>query len=256
TIDAARVRAMEDAMIHALTGRGWILAWILCLELVAQLILIGELYWTIRSMGVAISPLGAVFVEGLSKGANVVQLVGVTEASYAVLFKWLGLTAAVGFTLSLVKTVRSLVAAAIGLTLLSGAPPVRFVAFAIASGGWLATMMAFPEARLLAAAGSAWFANWGVQIAVSIAWWLRPSTFTIPHVLMHVEAHLDHLPGVSAFGRVAKLIHPFQCAPGSLPRLQNAMTSAGSTHLITATIVAIGTVVCGSTGFVTIAAFL
>jgi len=116
--DPVRVRRMEDAIVHALTHRPVALAQVLLLECVAQSILVFEMYWTIRSMGVDINLGTALFVEVLTKAANVVQFIGVTEGAYAVVFNWLGMTAAVGFTLSLVKLLRSLIAAGLGLAIL------------------------------------------------------------------------------------------------------------------------------------------
>jgi hypothetical protein len=118
--DPAKVREMEDAVLHALTGRPRVLGEIVLLELAAQLILVLEIFVTIRSMGVALSAVNALFVEVVAKAANLIQFVGVTEAGYAVLFNWLGFTAAVGFTLSVVKVLRSVITAGLGLAILNG----------------------------------------------------------------------------------------------------------------------------------------
>jgi hypothetical protein len=116
--DAVRVRTIEDAIKHALTDRPSVLARIVCLEFLAQLILITEIYWTIHSMGFAITPARALYFEVLTKVPNVIQFIGVTEAAYAVVFNWLGMTATLGFALSIVKLLRSVTAAAIGLLIL------------------------------------------------------------------------------------------------------------------------------------------
>ena len=117
--DRARVRAVEDAIIHALTDRPAALAQVLLLECAAQSILVTEIYWTIRSMGIVLGFGTALKIEVLTKAANVIQFVGVTEAGYSILFTWLGMSAAVGFTLSVVKLLRSLTAAAVGLAILN-----------------------------------------------------------------------------------------------------------------------------------------
>lgn len=117
--DAMRVRLAEDAIIQTLTGDTARLVKVLALELAAQAILIAEIFWVINSMGVPARLATALLVEVLAKAVNIVQFVGVTEAGYAVLFDWLGLTAAVGLTLSLVKMLRSLLTAAIGLAILN-----------------------------------------------------------------------------------------------------------------------------------------
>jgi hypothetical protein len=117
--DPVRVKQIEDVIMHALTRRPATVVQIFVLELFAQSILVFEIYWTIRSMGQPISASTALLVEALTKAANVIQFVGATEAGYALVLNWLGLTAAVGFALSLVKLLRSLTVAAIGLGLLT-----------------------------------------------------------------------------------------------------------------------------------------
>ena len=52
--DPAQVRQMEDAVIHTLTDRRMTLVQVLLLELLAQSILVFEIYWIIRSMGLEI----------------------------------------------------------------------------------------------------------------------------------------------------------------------------------------------------------
>ena len=114
----SRVRIL--GVCFALTGRPTALARILLLELTAQAVLVCEVYWAIRSMGVAASGRSALFIEVMTRAVTAVQFVGATEVGFAVVFTWLGMPAAVGFTLSLVKTLRSLTAAGIGIGLLPG----------------------------------------------------------------------------------------------------------------------------------------
>ena len=114
----AQVRQMEDAIFATLRDRPAVLAQVVVLEFVCQAILVFEIYWTIRSMRLPASMTTALLVEALTKLANAIQLVGATEGGYAVVFNWLGMAAAVGFTLSLVQRVRSLVVAGVGLGLL------------------------------------------------------------------------------------------------------------------------------------------
>lgn len=115
-----KMREMEQAIGSALTERASTLAGILLLEISAQAILVCEIYWALRSMGVAASGRSALFIEVMTRPLTIVELVGATEAGFAVVFAWLGMPAAIGFTLSLVKTLRSLTAAGIGLGLLAG----------------------------------------------------------------------------------------------------------------------------------------
>jgi len=118
-VDAGEVRRMEDLILHVLRDRPVILGQLVVLQFVAQAILVLDAYWALASMDVPISAGRALVVEALTKMANVIQFVGASEAGYAIVFNWLGMTAAVGFTLSLVKRVRSMTVAAIGLVLLS-----------------------------------------------------------------------------------------------------------------------------------------
>jgi Lysylphosphatidylglycerol synthase TM region len=117
----ASIRRMEDAIMHVLRDRPAILAQVVLLQFIAQALLVFDVYWTIRSMGVSRSFGTALIVEALTKLANLIQFVGASEGSYALVFEWLGMTAASGFTMSIVKRVRSLAVAAIGLLLLSDA---------------------------------------------------------------------------------------------------------------------------------------
>jgi Lysylphosphatidylglycerol synthase TM region len=119
-IDPADVRRMEDAMLRVLRDQPGTLALVIALELVAQAILIFDTYVIFRAMALPISVNATLLVEALTKMANLIQLIGATEGAYAVVFEWLGLAAAIGFTLSLVKRVRSLAIAALSLALLAG----------------------------------------------------------------------------------------------------------------------------------------
>jgi hypothetical protein len=72
-------------------------------------------------MGVAVTLLTASLAEILTKIANV-AFAGVAEGAYAFLFHALGLAAAAGFALSLVKRMRSLAFALIGFGILALVP--------------------------------------------------------------------------------------------------------------------------------------
>ena len=119
-MDPEKMREMEQASSSALTKGLSTLARILLLEVSAQAILVCEVYWAIRSMGVAVSGRSALIIEVMTRPLTIVEFVGATEVGFAVVFTWLGMPAAIGFTLSLVKTLRSLTAAGIGIGLLSG----------------------------------------------------------------------------------------------------------------------------------------
>jgi uncharacterized protein (TIRG00374 family) len=117
----AGIRRMEDSLLLMLRDRPKTLARISALEFVAQFFLLIETYWALVSMGVMVSFLTASITEILSKLANV-AFAGAAEGAYALLFHALGLPAAAGFALSLVKRMRSLAYALIGLGILAVVP--------------------------------------------------------------------------------------------------------------------------------------
>jgi hypothetical protein len=84
------------------------------LEFTAQFLLLVETYWALKSMGLTTSFMKASLIETLTKIANV-AVAGVAEGAYAFIFRAFALPAAAGFTLSLVKRLRSLAIAGIGL---------------------------------------------------------------------------------------------------------------------------------------------
>jgi hypothetical protein len=114
-VDPATVRNMEQAIGAALRERPATLAGIVLLEISAQAVLVSEVYWATRSMGVAASFRSALMMEVLPRAFTIVEFVGATEMGFAMVFTWLGLPAAIGFTLSLVKTLRSLTVGGIAL---------------------------------------------------------------------------------------------------------------------------------------------
>jgi hypothetical protein len=71
-------------------------------------------------MGAPISLSSAIFIEVMTRALTIVEFVGATETGFAVVFTWLGMPAAIGFTLSLVKTLRSVTAAGVMIGLLAG----------------------------------------------------------------------------------------------------------------------------------------
>lgn len=118
-VDISHLRQVDAAIVLALTQSGSVLTRVLLLECLAQVILGLEIYWTIHSMDVPITAGRALVIEVMARAVNLVPLVGVNEAGYAVLFEWLSMSAAVGFTLSLVKLLRSITVATVGLGVLN-----------------------------------------------------------------------------------------------------------------------------------------
>ena len=119
-LDPARAREMGQA-IGALMERPAELARIVLLELSAQTLLVCEVFWAIRSMGVSVSAGSALLFEVMPRAFTVVEIAGATEMGFAIVFAWLGLPATIGFTLSLVKTLRSLTVGAVAIGLWKGA---------------------------------------------------------------------------------------------------------------------------------------
>jgi len=117
----ATLRRVEDALLFVLRDRPGPAARLAALECLAHFLLLFETYWALNSMGVVVSFVTAALVEILTKLANVASA-GVTEGAYAFLFKALMLPPAAGFTLSLVKRLRSLALAAIGLGIMTVIP--------------------------------------------------------------------------------------------------------------------------------------
>jgi hypothetical protein len=113
-IDSLKTRELVHA-IGALIGRPAELARVALLEFSAQALLISEVYWATRSMGVAVSVSSALVMEILTRPLTIVEFMGATEMGFAVVFMWLGVPPAIGFTLSLMKTLRSLTAAGIAI---------------------------------------------------------------------------------------------------------------------------------------------
>lgn len=116
--DPRHVRRMEDAILFVLRERPGTLLQILALECLAQTVLVAEIGWTLRSMGYEIAWSRAWFVEAVTKVVNLIQFVGAAEGGFVLVFNWLEMTAAAGFTLSLVKRARSLVASLAALAVL------------------------------------------------------------------------------------------------------------------------------------------
>ena len=115
------MRRMDNPLLRVFRDRPDRLARIAALEFVAQFFLLIETYWALISMGVMVSFLTASISEILSKLANL-AFAGAAEGAYALLFHALGLPAAAGFALSLIKRMRSLAYALIGLGILAVVP--------------------------------------------------------------------------------------------------------------------------------------
>lgn len=134
--------------------------------------------------------------------------------------------------------------------------PPRYVIFAAVCGGWLVAMSVFAESLAVHAAARAWFTNWAFQIAVSITSWICPDVLRTPTAIAKRGRPVARPPGVLVFGAVARRIHPYACGPRTLAGLRDAMMSAEATHLTTAVVVCVLSIVLGLAGSVEIALFL
>jgi hypothetical protein len=126
--DMAGVHRMEDLLLLVLRERPARFLGIILIELVAQALLIFELYWILRTMHLSFPMVYPFLIEAAIKFIRqafffVPAQVGVAEGAYAFVFEVLGLPAAAGFALSFVRRLRRLLVAGVGIVclwLLSG----------------------------------------------------------------------------------------------------------------------------------------
>lgn len=122
--DVADVRLMEDQLLFVLRDRPWRLAGILTCDVAANAFLMLEIAVTLVAMGISAPAHYASVIEGCVKFISIAFFfiptqVGVSEGTYAGLFNILGLTAAGGVSLALVRRLRTLAVAGIGLVLVA-----------------------------------------------------------------------------------------------------------------------------------------
>src|SRR5262245_20064022 len=136
------------------------------------------------------------------------------------------------------------------------AVPPRFVIFGLACVAWIVAMTVF-ESPALEAAGRAWFINWGIQIVVSIAFWIHPFAPLKPDRRFgRWSARFARLCGVPCFGKIASRIHPLEFDLHSMAGLQAAMISAEATHRVTCVAVGVIAVAGVASDAIAMAAFL
>jgi hypothetical protein len=137
----------------------------------------------------------------------------------------------------------------------------RFVSFGLVSAAWLATIVFWARSPLRVA-GMAWFATWGVQIAISVVSWKHPlslpSRYYRPLSLGSGSrfSRLSCLAGVKHFGRVARWIHPLHFDSGCPQALEARMAAAETTHVITLAVVGVLAVASLTRGCPAMALFL
>jgi len=115
---------IEDSLIRFLHGRHGRVAQVFVVEAVAQLLLILEIWIVIAVIGLSTSWRTSLIVEGGVKFIGVVfgfvpGQFGASEGVYVLLARAVGLPAAAGLTLALVRRVRGLLVAGAGLVVLS-----------------------------------------------------------------------------------------------------------------------------------------
>lgn len=152
--DLAAVHRMEDMLLGILRDQPARAAGILLAEIGGQVALVLELAWILRALDFATPMTSALVIESATKFITVVFFfvplqMGASEGAYAVVFGALGLSAAVGFSVSFFRRFRSLLVASIGLAALdrltrrtAGAP-----AHAAAAEGGSPSTVGDPEVR-------------------------------------------------------------------------------------------------------------
>ena len=115
-----RVRQMEEGLFRVVYDRPARFLMVVALEAVAHLLLILEVYWVLAVLGNPPPLLYPLLIETASKFISLLFLfvplqLGVAEGAYAFVLTLLGLPAAVGVTLSLVRRLRSLLVTGVGL---------------------------------------------------------------------------------------------------------------------------------------------
>lgn len=123
-LDAQGVRQMEDLLLAVLRERRGRFARILILEIIAQALLVIELWWILEMAGAASGLDTALLLESASKFTALAFFfvpgeVGAAEGVNILLFGVAGLSAAAGVGVALVRRIRSVLAAGAGLTALA-----------------------------------------------------------------------------------------------------------------------------------------
>jgi uncharacterized protein (TIRG00374 family) len=122
--DMGWINRMEDLLLEVLRDRPALVGRLLVIEAAAQIPLVLELLVLLTALGVAAAPLSPLLIEASAKAIGIVfmfvpQQMGVAEGTYALIFDVLALPAAAGFAIALLRRLRALVVAGIGLALLA-----------------------------------------------------------------------------------------------------------------------------------------
>jgi Glycosyl-4,4'-diaponeurosporenoate acyltransferase len=128
----------------------------------------------------------------------------------------------------------------------------RFVIFGALTLGWVAAIAVSARPALHAAA-YAWFLNWSIQIAVTVASWVHP--FSLPPRYYRpprqpMPAAWARLSGLRLYGRVVNWLTPLAFDRRSPGEIDAAFRAAETTHAITLATVMVVAAVCLATGAV------
>ena len=115
-----KVRQMEDCIFSLVYDRPSRFLMVVGLELAAQVLLILELYWILAVLGDLPPLIHPLLIETASKFVSLAFVfvplqLGVAEGSYAFVVTLLGLPAAIGVTISIIRRLRSLLVTGVGL---------------------------------------------------------------------------------------------------------------------------------------------
>ena len=115
------IEAVIIAFLHGHPGR---VARVLVTQTAAQVLLVTEVWVVIAGLGLAVSGTGSLILEGGAKFiatafAFVPGQVGASEGAYALLAGAIGLPPAAGLTLALVRRMRGLLVASVGVIVLA-----------------------------------------------------------------------------------------------------------------------------------------
>jgi lysylphosphatidylglycerol synthase-like protein len=122
--EPSAVNAVEDLLLQVLHDAPSRLALVIALEIIAQALLVSELFWLLRAIHVGVPGSWVFLIEAWAKFFDFVFLlvplqVGVLEGTYASIFGVMGLPLSGGFVLAFVRRARSLAIAGAGLAMLA-----------------------------------------------------------------------------------------------------------------------------------------
>jgi hypothetical protein len=122
--DIAWINRMEDLLLAVFRDRPRRFAVLVALEMVGEAALVAELFFLLRALDLPGRWLSAFVIEGASKIIALIfpfipLQVGVSEASYTLIFNVMMLPAAAGFAVAFLRRIRSAAVASVGLALLT-----------------------------------------------------------------------------------------------------------------------------------------